>query len=289
MVELGLLTLVCLALATWRLRPAQQRKQQAAPHLKGRWWDRPPIGDAPMRWKERFVGDWLSLPIWRALPRWLKCALWAGLIACIALAWPERETFIALGAGQFVFSGLFVAIRSAGAITGERANQTWDSLLTTQMDAYQIVRGKLWGQIDAIRPYLLAYLGPALLGAMLTGPWEIAWIVCTWLASWVYLYHLGAAGISYSIKATSTWRSILTTLTVGNYSFVSTLALTGILFGLVGLVIHSVVLRGVWPGTAALVFVVLAPGPGLLWIFVGTEQVLQEAEQELRRRYPPMV
>jgi ABC-type transport system involved in multi-copper enzyme maturation permease subunit len=275
------LTFISLALAVWRLRPAHERQRNAATRVLGRWWDRPPLGDAPMRWKERFTSDWFSIPLWRTLPRSLKCLIIAGLVAGLALAMPDSETFVILGVLQFFLSGLFVAVRSAGAITAERENQTWESLLTTHMDAYQIVRGKLWGQIDALRPYLLAYLFSALLGSLFTSWLAALWILYTWLASWVFLYGPGAVGISRSVKTASTWRSILITLTAGNVS----IFLTAAMFAILGVTLGYIFFGVTGPNAAqALFLLALGSLPGLALIFGGTEQELQQAEQELKRR-----
>lgn len=196
---LALLTIVSLSLSIWRLRPAYE-KHRAGSRTLGRWWDRPPIADAPMRWKERFIGDWTSIPVWRHLPRWVRYGVVSAAVILVVAIWPQIECFMLLSVVQLLASGLFVAIRAAGAITSERENQTWDSLLTTHLDAYQIVRGKLWGQIDAVQPYLFAYIAPAVITSCWIEPLILPWIILLWLASWVLLY-LSAPSASASRSA----------------------------------------------------------------------------------------
>lgn len=283
--SLAFLALVCLVLGAWCLRPAHERQQSAAVKAPGRWWDRPPIADAPMRWKERFVGDWFSIPLWRILPRWLKCILFACGTAVIAFSFPHPETFVVLAVSQFLLSGLFVAVRAAGAITDERENQTWDSLLTTHLDMYQIVRGKLWGQIDALRPYLLAYIGPALVGAILTDWFAAFMVIYAWIASWVFLYYFGAVGISCSATATSTWRSVAGTLISGMVSLLPTVPMLMMVMFATGAFFYatlSFVLPAAplaWILTA--VFAVIALIAGSAMLFAETEARLTQAEKEL--------
>ena len=278
---LGVVTLTCLALAAWRLRPAHERQKAARPPVLVRWWDRPAIGDAPMRWKERFIGDWMSIPIWGALPRWFKHIAFAAAVGGCALAFPRAEAFFVLGAVQFLSSGLFVGIRAAGCVTSEREMQTWESLLVTRLDARQLVRGKLWGHIDAVRPYMVAYLVPAAGIAWWIDPLAFFAVSYGWLASWVFLYYIGTIGVTTSIVSNSTWQGILMTLVRS----VSSLAISQLILTYFVLFLWATLIMFMLPGAwqnAALIFgSVLAPIPGLLWLFAVSEERLQNAEQNL--------
>ncbi len=206
----------------------------------------------------------------------------AGIIAAIGFALPTWPTFAALGAVQFLGSALFVGIRAAGSITSEREKQTWDSLLVTRMDAHQLLRGKLWGHIDAVRPYLLAYLIPIMIAAWWSADWWcIFGTLYVWLAGWIFLYYLGAVGITASVSATSTWRSILTTLVRTLTSLViSQLILTYVVIFLWATLIVFL-LPNSWRPTAMVFSVIFAPIPAMLWLLAVAEERLEQAERTL--------
>jgi ABC-type transport system involved in multi-copper enzyme maturation permease subunit len=275
------LAFVALLIASWRLRPAHERQKNARPNILSRWWDRPPIGATPMRWKERFIGDWMSIFIWSALPAWVRSTIIGGMVAGIGFALPYWQTILILGIAQFVGSGMFVGIRTAGSITSERERQTWDSLLVTPMDARQLVRCKLWGHIDAIHPLMLTYLIPAAVAAWLVEPWCFFGVIYGWLASWLNLYYFGAIGISSSVTATSTWRSILATLirSVASLSIVQ-IAVT-IVVAFLWFQLMTLMLPAHWQSILIGISLVLAPIPVLLWLFATAEERLEAAEQTL--------
>ena len=125
----------------------------------------------------------------------------------------SHEFFLVEGIVVALLFGIAVAIRSAGAVSGERERQSWDLLLLTPLETKQILRGKLWGIIDACRPYLLAYLLPALALAAFAGLLPLFWILFWWAWAWVLMYFMGAVGIDNSVRAASTWRSLFATLT----------------------------------------------------------------------------
>ena len=49
-----------------------------------------------------------------------------------------------------------VGLRAAVSISSERERGTWDALLTSPLDGREIVRGKLWGSLYALRGLILA-------------------------------------------------------------------------------------------------------------------------------------
>jgi len=106
-------------------------------------------------------------------------------------------------------------VRCSGAISGEREKQTWEALLLTPLSARQLVHGKLWGIMGASYYYLLAYAVPALglsvLGGFMSLFWTALWLAVTFLA----MYFVGATGLRCSVRAKSSWRSLLGTLGMG--------------------------------------------------------------------------
>jgi ABC-type transport system involved in multi-copper enzyme maturation permease subunit len=108
-----------------------------------------------------------------------------------------------------------VGIRCSGAVTGEREKQTWEAVLLTPISAKQLVHSKLWGVLSGMLWYLLAYAVPAVLLSALGGLASLFWTV-TWLAATALaMYCIGAAGLWFSVKSKTSWRSLLATLGVG--------------------------------------------------------------------------
>jgi hypothetical protein len=230
--ELGRLALVwgcpvvpCLVLASWRLRPAYSKQLEARPAAG---WGflvqpRPPVGTQPLRWKEHYLGERSLLP----LPRFLTGAggrLLVGALTFLVYSGLVLDSWrwgpsgagswvvLSVGVGMMAVAGLLVAVRAAGCISGERERRTWEPLLLTPLEPRQLLRGKLWGVLDAARPYLLAYLLAALLPVVLLGVGALVWLALTWLATWVVLYFAAAIGLECSVRAGSSWRALLRAL-----------------------------------------------------------------------------
>ena len=58
------------------------------------------------------------------------------------------------------------------------------------------MRGKAWGALDALRPYLLAALPPLALFAVPAGARALLWVAFTWLATWPLAYFMAACGLN---------------------------------------------------------------------------------------------
>ncbi|HXG08237.1 MAG TPA: ABC transporter permease subunit [Gemmataceae bacterium] len=245
----GAVAAICLALATWRLRPAYRRQlENAGKRRRAHWWSagRPPVGDEPISWKEQHVEGLAPAAFLRRLPRWLgvltvfvastasSCLiLWlyrtpgttlqtllhhAARLDLIGLSLqigPAEEGFQAQGVVVMLLASLLVGIRCSGAVSGEREKQTWEALLLTPLTAKQLIRGKLWGIMGASYVFVLAYAVPALSLAMLGGLaalfWAAIWLAVTVLA----MYCIGAVGIWCSVRCRTSWRSMLWTVATG--------------------------------------------------------------------------
>jgi hypothetical protein len=107
---------------------------------------------------------------------------------------------------------LIVGVRCSGAVTGERERQTWEALLLTPLTVRHMIRGKLWGIIGASFPYLMAYFVPAALLALVAGPWAVVLVGLMLLAAWLAMLFVGASGLYCSVRARTSWRSLLGTL-----------------------------------------------------------------------------
>src|SRR5262249_236836 len=192
---------------------------------------------------------------------------------------PAGGAFMIQALVVMLLASFVIGIRCSGAVCGERERQTWEALLLTPLETRQLIRSKLWGILGASYPYLLSYAIPAIPLSVLGGVWAVAatvgWLAVTWLA----MYFLGAAGIWSSVKAKTSWRSLLATLAfgylLGTAVYVCTLP---ILFILIFMIMTALtLLELMFPGTKALglgnfgaVFFVALPigsGVGLIGIF----------------------
>jgi ABC-type transport system involved in multi-copper enzyme maturation permease subunit len=242
----GCLGAVCLALATWRLRPAYVRQLQAQGQGKKLRWllgERAPVSDEPIRWKERFVEGIAPFAVLRRVPRWLGIVtiflatlasslliLWLELRPSASLAdvgdalihldfprvwwaFPDpTDSFMLQGTVSTLLATLLIGIRCSGAVTGERERQTWEALLLSPLPAPQLIRAKLWGIIGASYPYLAAYAIPALALSFVGGIAAFLWTVGLLVAAWLAMAFVGAAGLWCSVTSKGSWRSLLGTL-----------------------------------------------------------------------------
>jgi ABC-type transport system involved in multi-copper enzyme maturation permease subunit len=246
----GLLGGVCVVLAVWRLRAAYRRQLENAGRDRRRfrsWTARPPVGEDPIRWREQHMEGLAPLRSLRLIPRWLVVLLIVILttlssmfilhrhlephvtfelvkscvltldVANLASAFDSQtgSAFGSLGTIALVLASLVMAIRCSGAIVGERERQTFEALLLTPLTARQIVRGKLWAIMGASYVYLAAYAVPAVLFSALTLGSALFWTVLCLAVTLLAMYFLGAVGLSCSVRATTSWRSLLATLGVG--------------------------------------------------------------------------
>src|SRR5207248_3004098 len=115
--------------------------------------------------------------------------------------------FTVHGIALILVVGLLVSVRSSGAISGEREKATWDGLLTTPLEPRDLIRGKLWGIIDSIKPYLGAYLVGALIWAVPNGGFAVYSTVLCWSATWLILYFQAANGVYWSARSPNSWQS----------------------------------------------------------------------------------
>lgn len=240
----------CLLLAMWRLRPAYRRQMEnAGKQRRPRWWSgsRSPVSDNLIYWREQQVEGLAPLRALRFVPRWAGLtfvftitALSSGLILWASLApmhtWDDVFSSIALfdpvrlsncfdpdvsdgfrlqALIAMLLASLIVGIRCSGAVVGERERGTWEALLLTPLTARNLVRGKLWAIMGASYIYLAAYAIPAVAASALTCGAALFWTVLGLAVTLLAMYFLGAAGMYCSVRATTAWRSLLSTLGIG--------------------------------------------------------------------------
>ena len=234
-----------LTVATWRLRPSCLRDDSGSRgnsrRVRRRWGRRvPPVGERPMLWKELHieragsmgrVGGWIGglLVAWLALG-----SLTLGLMVARAgssdnAPWAVATLAAWYGGPAFLISFLIqwsIGLRAGVAIASERERGTWDGLLTSPLTGAEIIRGKLWGSLHALRWLIVA----ALLA------WTISWacdaMKTTWYVSaladtfcWGTL--MAATGVAMSLRMATATKAMGATLAawLGAYLLLGAIAI----------------------------------------------------------------
>lgn len=256
------LTLSCLALAAWQLRPAYLRQyldKGDEKKLERRAARGPLLGDDPLRWKESHVKVFSPLPLLCLLPRWagVVAAASAGVLisastltSCLPsdiapatfmqaaahgdfavvfdvlgrLQSPEWG-FLVQGLLALVFLAVVVNLRAASGISGEREKGTWDALLLAGMTGNDMIRGKLLGILDSTRPYLFAYGIPALFFAAVGGGLSFLATLGPLVLAWQLMYLAGAVALERSTRYLSAWKCTADAL------IVTALLIVGLIYG----------------------------------------------------------
>jgi ABC-type transport system involved in multi-copper enzyme maturation permease subunit len=230
----ALFSTLCLGAAMYRLRPLASRHSVAVrPRLFRRLPRRSPdIGNSPMLWKEVFIEPGLRLH-WalRVLGLLIVLAsfapmlriMWDNVLFSLAIdswdfdirwnsmaedmnVWVQASTAIA---GTIMW--LAVAVRAAGSISGERARQTFDDLLTTPLTLSEIVRGKWIGAVLSIRGFWV-WLGLVLFFGLCTGGVNGLGAVFVVLYWFLIASLLAATGLWFSTVCRTTLRATVYTL-----------------------------------------------------------------------------
>ncbi len=230
-----------LGVASWRLRPSclndgSGSKRQAG-RFRRRWSHRvPPVGTRPMLWKELHIERAGSLG---RVGRWVGglLVLWLGLGSLIlgwmvirdtnhpgsvvingvsTVAGPAAITTLAdwYGKSAILISFLIqwaVGLRAGVTVASERERGTWDGLLTSPLTGGEIVRGKLWGSLHALRWLIIA----ALIA------WTVTW-ACDGMGTRAYVATLAetlcwsalmaAAGVAMSLRVATATKAMGATL-----------------------------------------------------------------------------
>jgi ABC-type transport system involved in multi-copper enzyme maturation permease subunit len=182
-----LMGVVGLVLAAWRLRAsclAEADGARARRRAKRRVWVPSMNDERPMLWKELHIervgtlgraGKWIGgflvlslalgslglggLTVWGYFDPNPTARSWAD--------WAIQQSSVWIG-GSAVFIGFLIqwaiGLRAAVTISSERERGTWDALLTSPLEGVEIVRGKLWGSLWALK----WFVGSALLAWTIT-------------------------------------------------------------------------------------------------------------------------
>ncbi len=232
----ALVALGCATLAVVRVRPIALKEtygfvKRRATILRGSRL--PLIGSNPMFWKELVAEPALRVP-------WL---IRLGFLAVIVLTftpvidilgphlgdlmhgWISADSWEMLGREMNVYVRVvgtlvlllmlvLVAVRAATAITGERARQTLDALLTTPMSAEAILLPKLVGAVFSVR-WLWLWPGTIYFLGLVTGGVSILALPLLTGAWLVYAFFFALLGLWFSVIKRTSLRATLWTIGTG--------------------------------------------------------------------------
>ncbi len=227
-----------LGYSVWRLR-AIAANQTAKPKLilrldnRGRasWRPvpRPAIGVDPMMWKERYTSRTGGVVKMLGL---LNNLFWAVLIGIFTFeyartsvvdlftgatsSWNREELLHVIRIVTVFVAGFWLlgtAVTAASAIASEREDDTWLSLIATDLSGREIVRAKMLGSILRFRwmgvmlliVWIIAVLGRAV--------HPLSFAIAT-LELAIFLAFAAALGVRVSLTSSSTSRSLAITLAV---------------------------------------------------------------------------
>jgi ABC-type transport system involved in multi-copper enzyme maturation permease subunit len=217
-----ILTVLFATWAAWRLRAVflkqASRPQQASSAGLKQWRRR--VGNWPMVWKEAFVEpglrfNWFGYILMVLLI--LASFIPALVIALSSVTTPRMQLAgmntwaLVVGATVACLLLVGVAVRAATSISNERDRLTWDSLLTSPLEANAILFSKWLGSLLSVRWGWL-WLGAVWgLGSAVGGLHVLALPVL--LLAWtVYAGLLAIVGLWFSLVCQTSLRAIIWTL-----------------------------------------------------------------------------
>ena len=219
-----------LAVASWRLRPSCLRddsgSRRDSRRVRRAWSHRvPPVGERPMLWKELHieragsmgrVGRWIGglLVVWLALGSLILGGMVLRAGSIDAEPWAVGTLAAWYGGPAILISFLIqwsIGLRAGVAIASERERGTWDGLLTSPLTGAEIIRGKLWGSLHALRWLIVA--------AFMA--WTISW-ACEAMTNRQYVSALAdtlcwsglmaATGVAMSLRTATATKAMGATL-----------------------------------------------------------------------------
>ena len=195
--------------------------------LSLRIW-RPVLGDSPMLWKELFAErSVFTLGVIGLIAQVLLFlgVLIPALVIFVNTLRTGRSGFMdelqvyVIGVGTTVacVGLLSVAVRAASSVTSERERQTWDVLMSTPIDPWEVVRGKLVGSLYAMRGVVVLLVILWTLGMLggATYPLMVP-VVAGELA--LFGVFVAVVGLLFSLKMKTSLRAMAAT--VGTTMFV---------------------------------------------------------------------
>lgn len=222
------LSALCIGWSIFRVRAAALK--QSLGRVKERHWDRPPIGEQPMLWKELQVEGGIRLHwlAWIVLIILVLLTVGTGLWIIAYYVWPylvggRHDNWTSLGEAMNAwvrFSGtsvgcltiLWAAVAGALSLIKERDNQTFDALITTPLSSDTILFAKFLGSLGSARMGLV-WFSTILLLALFTGGLNVLafpLVLGAWL---IYASFFAMIGLWFSMVARS--KLVATCATIG--------------------------------------------------------------------------
>jgi ABC-type transport system involved in multi-copper enzyme maturation permease subunit len=267
----SMMGLVGLALASWRLRPsclAQADGSKSRSNARRRWRV-PPVDDRPMLWKELYIervgnlgraGRWIGVLLVLAMGG--GGLMFAGFAAWGTWAepdsgwfeWSVRESSVVFGGTAWLVGILIpwaIGLRAAVTIASERERGTWDALLTSPLEGGEIVRGKLWGSLNALRwlvaAALLAWTVTAAIGGMFPGEYARNLVDLA-----VFGTFMAAVGVRASLQVATSTKAMAATIGVWCGAYFLGKGLAGLITLLIGLACVLLWMAAVQMGLASM-------------------------------------
>jgi ABC-type transport system involved in multi-copper enzyme maturation permease subunit len=175
------LGVIFLLIAGWQLRPTFRRQEESRPWVtwfsrkvrRPRWLNRPECGTDAMLWKERHFARtdlFTKLVVLPATILLTVAVLLSGdldekVMRSFSSVWQQGYTSrsrepIDLNDWLHAVIPLYVSLwllaaagASASGVTVERERDTWDSLISTPLTGWEIIRGKLVGAVWGLRGF----------------------------------------------------------------------------------------------------------------------------------------
>jgi ABC-type transport system involved in multi-copper enzyme maturation permease subunit len=202
---------IAMGLAVWRLRPVALRQMEGTVQTTRKVKARAAVDeDDPLRWRERVPGRKWG----RRLAAAVLCAATIGSSLLIGNL-GQPELYLLQGWLASLLISLVIGIRASGAVSSEREQKTWDSVLLTPLDTWDLVTDKLMGTLQGYYPLLLAYLVPALILSGSQGLVALIYTAAVAALGLTAVYYMAATGIYFSVNTNSSWQSLVKTLTFG--------------------------------------------------------------------------
>lgn len=248
--------LVGLATATWRLAPSclAQLDGGRVGRRRRRRRPVPPLDDRPMFWKELYIeragtlggfGWWIGAALSLLLVG--VSAVLAGVMAWDAIRgsdlawfhWAQGKLARSVGQSGLLFAWLIqwaVGLRAAVTVASEREGGTWDAILTSPLDGWEILRAKLWGCVYALRwlaaSALIAWTLAVVVGAMTTEDY-----VGTVVQTVIVGVFMAAVGLRSSLSCATATRSMAVTIGLWLGALVTAHIVAGILMAFAWIVV----------------------------------------------------
>jgi hypothetical protein len=202
----------------------------------------------------RWIGGLLVLAMGLGSLSLLGYAAWAHFVShdAYALDWVVIQASVWIGNSAVPIGLLIVSavgLRAAVTISSERERGTWDALLTSPLEGGEILRGKLWGSLFALKwligSALLAWTIAVSLGGMFWREYLEDLIGLALLAPF-----LAAIGVRTSLQSPTATKSMGLTMGLGLAGFLGALFVAWAICTVVFLVVVLVWLAQIYFGLA---------------------------------------